>query len=115
MITNICFAALFLTLAVPASLRADVTPTDVKKGAEEKRRTVEKNTRQAGEKATEDRSGDATKAAPKKKKRSFFGDNELSRDRSLPAGEKVPMTDDKPRPKKSLSEQLRKDRSLDGK
>ncbi len=51
------------------------------------------------------------KPAPAKKHKGLF-DGELNKDRSLPAGEKVPMTDDKPvdPPYKHLNKDLHKDR-----
>ena len=48
-----------------------------------------------------------------RKKHRFFDPDELHKDRSLPAGDKVPMTDGKPRKRESVSEQLHKDRSND--
>lgn len=42
-------AAFVVGAAMP--IRADITPTDVKEGAQEKGETIEKNTKQAGEKA----------------------------------------------------------------
>ncbi len=105
------FVFLFAVSAVP--LRADVTPSDVKKVAEEKRRTIEKNTRQAGEKLTTDQSTGAKSKPPTKKRKGLFDGDALHKDRSLPADDKVPITDDKPRQKKSLNEQLHKDRTND--
>jgi len=103
--------SLSILIAGIPSARADVTPSSVKNTMEEKRQTIENSTREGGRKATEDRSGG--NPAPIKKKRKGRFDGELNKDRSLPAGEKVPMTDDRPRKKKSLSEQLRKDRTND--
>lgn len=48
-----------------------------------------------------------------KKRHRFFDPDELHKDRSLPAGDKVPMTDGKPHKRESVSEQLHKDRSND--
>lgn len=83
-VTRSLLFILALSVALPAT--AEVTPKDGKKGA-------------------------VSAPAPAKKKRRFFDTNELSKDRSL-SGEKVPMTDDKPRKRKPLSEELSKDRSL---
>jgi hypothetical protein len=98
-------AALSLLAALMATPSfADVTPKDVKDAGNEAAATIQKNKDQA-----------VKKVAPKKKKRSFFGDNELGKDRSLPPGDKVQTTasdsEKKDPPYKNLGSELRKDRS----
>jgi len=100
-------ALLTLSLVLAAPLRADITPADAKKSANEKIGTIQKNTQDAKTKLTTEAS-----PTPAKKKRKGFFEGELSKDRSQPAAVKSPTPEPKPTdpPYKSLGSELRKKR-----